>query len=335
MCCVALFCCLPILIWNAENHWITFNHVIALAGFGPRVAEDAAREPNIHWLGPIVYPASQAALLLGFWFISWVMAMVAYRPNVEKDPGLNYLWWLSAPMFACFWAFSLKTGGGEVNWPVTAYLSGLVLAAIWLGRQLESSSDRYRRFTQVSLVAVGILGVTITLVLHHSELVHPLLARFAGAPTLENRFPLRKLDPTCRLRGWKTLAAAVDAERDRLQAQGSGEVVLAGHSWTMPGELAVYCKGHPHAYTLGPLMGDRHSQYDLWPGPLSDPEPFRGRTFLLVGDPFSALSAGFDRVEPTREIVHYEDGQPICCWYLTVCRGYKGYPPWMLDGRKY
>ena len=50
-----------------------------------------------------------------------------------------YLWWLSAPTFLIFLAFSIKTDGGEVNWPVTAYLSGLVLAIGWLSRQLPAT----------------------------------------------------------------------------------------------------------------------------------------------------------------------------------------------------
>jgi hypothetical protein len=266
-------------------------------------------------------------LLLGFWFAAWLIAMIAYRPGTEKDPGLNYLWWMSAPMFVWFWMFSLKTGGGEVNWPVTAYLSGLVLATVWLERQMNSPSDRYRKLMRISVAGACLLGVMITLAVHHSEMVDPLLAQIAGPPSKQNRFPLRKLDPTCRLRGRKALAAAVDAERRRLEAEGNGEVVLVGHSWTMPGELGVYCEGHPHAYTFGPLLGDRHSQYDLWRGPLSQPEDFRGRTFLLVGDPFTKLPSGFERVEKPREIVYYEDGFPICCWYLTVCHGYKGFPP--------
>jgi hypothetical protein len=162
------------------------------------------------------------------------------------------------------------------------------------------------------------------------------LARFAGEPTAANRLPLRKLDPTCRLRGFRaTLAAAVDEERQRLQAEGTGEVVLVGQSWTLPGELGVYCQGHPQAYTFGPLIGDRHSEYDLWPGPLDHLEEFRGRTFLFIGDPFQDLALGFERVEQPREIVHFEHNQPISCWVLTVCRGYKGFPRSLWDKRKF
>ena len=71
--------------------------------------------------------------------------MFVHRPTVERDPDLRYLWWLSAPMFGVFLAFSVKTGGGEVNWPVTAYLSGLVLTAAWLMRRFQSPRTWYRR----------------------------------------------------------------------------------------------------------------------------------------------------------------------------------------------
>jgi hypothetical protein len=335
MCGVSFLCCLPILIWNAENNWITFAHLRALAGFGPPVPVEPKDGPRFYWLGPLIYLGGQAGLLLGVWFVTWVLTMVTYRPTVEKDPGLNYLWWLSAPMFVWFWAFSLKTDGGEINWPVTAYLSGLVLAATWLGRQLDSPRTWYRRCTRFNIGAVCVLGITVTLAVHHSDGLHPLLTRFTGPPTKTNRFPLRKLDPTCRLRGWRTMAAAVDAERERLRTQEGIDVVLAGQSWTLPGELGVYCQGHPQAYTLGPVFGDRHSQYDLWPGPLSQPEDFRGRTFLYIGDPMPGLAAGFETVEEPREIVHYANGQPVSYWVLTVCRGYKGFPAAMWSGRNF
>jgi hypothetical protein len=324
---VAAVCCLPILIWNGQHHWMTFKHLGGLAGFAQPTAAEPTEGPRFYWFGPLKYLGGQIALLLGIWFVSWVGAMIVFRPTVEKDPALNYLWWLSAPMFFVFLAFSIKTDGGEVNWPVTAYLSGLVLAAAWLGRQLDSPRRWYRRCTRFNIGLAAAFGLAITLVVHHSDTLHPLLSRLTGPPTNENPLPLRKLDPTCRLRGWRTLAAAVDAERSRLQQESGEEVLLAGQSWTLPGELGIYCAGHPQAYSFGPLTGDRHSQYDLWPGPLDKkPEPFKGRTFLFVGGPFDALSAGFRRVELLREVVHYEHGQPVALWTLTICRDFRGFP---------
>src|SRR5262245_2205695 len=129
---VAAACCLPILLWNAGHDWVSFRHITGLAGLGERGA-------GVRWLGPPTFVAVQFLLLLGVWFIVWARAMAAHRPWAEPRADLRYLWWMSAPMFAVFLLFGLKTGGGEPNWPVTAYVSGLVLSVVWLGRELRAA----------------------------------------------------------------------------------------------------------------------------------------------------------------------------------------------------
>jgi hypothetical protein len=248
-----------------------------------------------------------------------------HRPWAERDSVLRYLWWMSAPMFLIFLAFSLKTGGGELNWPVTAYLSGLVLASRWLGRQLQSPVGWYRRWTAFNLALATAAGVAIVVFMHHSEWARPLLGRVAGPATTADPFPLRRLDPTCRLRGWSYLGREVDRVRGRLAAEGV-DAVLAGPTWNMPGELGVYCAGHPQAYSLGLVGYDRHSQYDLWPNPLRDPDRFLGKTFILVGDVDARILAGFERTDPPQVLTYSEGGYPIATWTITVARGYKGYP---------
>src|SRR5260370_28593790 len=92
--------------------------------------------------------------------------MGVHNPFAERDDCLRYLWWLSAPMFLLFEAFSFTTGGGELNWPVTAYLSGLVLAGVWLARQFDSPGVWYRRLGQGKLTlawAAGLLWVHLLL----------------------------------------------------------------------------------------------------------------------------------------------------------------------------
>ena len=84
-------------------------------------------------------------------------------------------------------------------------------------------------------------------------------------------------------------------------------------TWTIPGELAFYCDGHPPAYSLGLALADRHSQYDLWrPDPVADAQAFRGRTFVYVGDVIPV--AAFDRIEPPARVVHAESGVPVAVW---------------------
>ncbi len=314
----ALFC-LPIVVWNFEHKWVTFFHVQALGG---------VNQTKIYWLGPIVYIGGQFALLLGFWFIAWVSAMVDRNPLRECDPKVGYLWWLSAPMFGLFLTFSLTTGGGELNWPVTAYISGLVLTGPWLTQRLRTAVGWDRRLFAGSLAFCAVLGLSGAILLHCSSVIHPLLLQITGPEGVDNRMPLRKVDPTCRLKGWRLLAEEVD--RLRRECEARGEVVeIVGSNWSLPGELGVYCAGHPQAYSLGDMLQDRHSQYDFWPGPGKerDLDLFKGKTFIAVNvfeKDVATLAPAFDQIEPARIVEYREGGQVLSLWSVTVCRGYKG-----------
>src|SRR5436190_22314422 len=128
------------------------------------------------------------------------------------------------------------------------------------------------------------MGLGAIFLMHYSETVHPLLAKFVGKPSALNPTPLRKIDPTCRLRGWLMLAAEVDKLRAQLRAEGQ-EPVLAAASWTLPGEIGFYCQGHPQVYCLGPVQGDRHSEYDFWhPNPIDEWTEYSHHTFIFVGE---------------------------------------------------
>ncbi len=329
---VAGACCLPLLLWNLQHDWVSVRHVLGQAGFESRM--------GVRWWGPLEYVGLQCALLLGFWFVAWAAAMVAYRPwrvvarshtrVVAWSPdhatagGVGFLWWMSAPTFVVFLLFSLKTAE-EPNWPITAYLSGLVLAAAWLSRQIRSRRTAYRNLTLAGLAGACCLGLGLTTLLHHSEWFQPMLLRIAGPPTAEHPLPLRRFDPTCRLRGWRVLAAEVDRLRADLRARGT-EPLLAGSSWTLPGELAFYCRGNPTVYSFGLALGDRHSQYDLWqPNPVNDGDSFKGKTFIFVGEIQPSLREAFQQVDTPLLVTYCERGQPIAHWTVTVCRGFRGF----------
>jgi hypothetical protein len=312
---IMLAASVPILIWNAQHDWVTFRHVSGLAG-----GSSAGIRP---W-GPPTYLVTQAGVLMGYWFFVWVCGMVAYNPLREFDIGRRFLWWLSAPIFLIFFGFSLKTGGGEPNWPVTAYLSGGVLAAGWLSQQLQSNSAGYRWSVIAAITLTSLIGLAITAVAHHSERIHPFLERVSGPPTKIRPYPVRQFDPTCRLRGWRTLAREIDCLREKLSKQGE-EPVVAAYSWSVPGELGVYCAGHPQAYSIGLIQGDRHSQYDYWTNPIDQPEQFLGRSFVIVGEIAAPVRQAFDHVEAPKQVTHYEKGRPVAGWDVFVCHGFRGF----------
>lgn len=309
---------LPIVLWNAANGWVTLGHTQAHAGFG--------NQAFIRWLGPLNFLGAQFAVLIGFWFILWAVAMWRHRPTVATNPEQRFLWWMSAPTFLFFGLFAFKNGGGEANWPVAGYLSGLVLAAGWVGQTLGEQSTWRRSAFVVGVPTFATVGLLISVGLHEPILVQPVLMRLAGPASSEQPTPLRRVDPTCRLRGWQQLAVEVDDVRSNLRSRGI-EPVLAAGRWTQAAELSFYGDGKPTVYCLGTAQGDRDSQYDLWrPNPIADGDAFRKRTFILVGVNLRELGQSFQSFEAVRTVQHRQGGCLIASWEVVVAHGFRGLP---------
>jgi len=291
--------CLPILIWNANRDWISFRHV--------------GEQTNASGPAPLAFLGGQAGFLMIFWFIAFVAG--AWRFRRTGDTGLSLMWWASVPVWGVFLLASLRTPG-QVNWPAAAYIGGAVLAAAWI-------RDRWdRRWVRIGTIAAMILGTIASLGLRFPQPVRPLLAAILPRPSEDNTTPIRRLDATARLAGWRTLAAEIDRLREQ-----NPDALLAGMTWTVPGELSFHCTGHPEAYSFGPALADRRSQYDLWrPNPVNDPESFLGRTFIYVGDPIPEAELIFERVEGPIRVTHVERGVSLATWTVFVCRGFRGFP---------
>jgi 4-amino-4-deoxy-L-arabinose transferase-like glycosyltransferase len=317
---VAGLSALPILYWNWQNDWVTFRHVATQAGVEGKAGG------GVRWLGPLEFLSGQFGLLMGYWFVAWVAALLVHRPTRELRPEIRYMWWMSLPTVGLFTLVSFKAGT-QINWPVAAYLSGMILALGWIMKQVSDPSPGYRRLARFGCAAIVLLGLCCTVIVHDTRLAHPMLAKIVGPPSEQNPFPLRKVDPTCRLRGWNYLASQVDQIRQVIEANEGGSVEIAGLNWMLPGQLGFYCQGHPTVYSLGLAMGDRHSQYDLWrPNPLADAQAFQGKTFLFVGVGIPPLKDAFASVDAPRRIEFVENGNPIAAWSVWVCRGFKGFP---------
>jgi hypothetical protein len=310
MCLIGALGAVPIFIWNAQHDWVTFRHVGWQAG----------ARAGWRWLGPLSFLGGQFGILLGFWFVVVAAALWSSRPWKDADPDRQFLWWLSVPTLAVFMLASFKTTG-QLNWAVTAYLSGGVLAAGWLGERIHIRGWR------IGTIATAALGSFLIVVAHYPAVSQPVLLSIVGTPTKKHPLPLRRFDPTARLRGYRTLAAAVDRMRQEVRAGGE-EPIIACTFWNLPGLLGIYCDGRPTVYTLGPAVYDRRSQLDFWrPNPLWDADEFRGRSFVLVGDLAPQVLAAFDRIDPPRLIQHCEAGQPIAMWYAAIGWGYRGFGP--------
>ena len=298
----------PVFVWNLANDWVGLRHLLGHADNGGRPAE---------WFSPLVFVAGQGGLLLGIWFVACAVGVWHYRPSREGDQTLAPLWWLSVPVFAVFLLASVRTSG-QPNWPAAAYVTGFILAV----RVITHCSKSWVRNSLI--VAAVFLGVALSLALRWPNLVRPTLASILAQPTDHTPTPIRRLDPTARLVGWRTLASAVNRVRLERIEQFGEEPLLGAMAWTVPGELGFYCENHPQAYSFGAAVGDRFSQYDLWrPNPVSDAQAFAGRTFVYVGD--EPPPGVFDRVEFACRVTHSECGVPLATWSIWVCTGYRGF----------
>lgn len=306
---------LPVVIWNAQNDWVSVRHVFGQVGGEVR--------PGLRWLGPLEFLGGQFGMLFAGWLLTAVLATGRYRPGRETDHRIGLLWWASAPVWCLFLAASFLKSG-QPNWPAPAYVGGLILAAAWLR---EALAGPYARSLRLGLFLSTLGAVLASLWLHFPDVMRPLLARLVDPPSETAPLPVRTIDPTARLAGWKSLAAAVDDLRTRLRAETGDEPVLVGTHWTLPGTLRFHCAGQPEVYSIGVVNGsDRHSQYDLWrPNPRDDAQVFRGRSFVIVGDIGPDVAGAFEQVEPPSRLVYAPNGVPVAAWNVWVGHGFRGF----------
>jgi hypothetical protein len=203
----------------------------------------------------------------------------------------------------------------EPNWPVAAYFSGMVLTAGWVVGQWQAPQRWWRVLSRTCIVSAAILGLMGTVLFHHTEWLYPLLPPARPYTAFANPL-VRQIDPTCRMRGFQTLAAEVESLRAHLRTQGVEPVIVAT-SWALPGELAFYLDDHPDVYCISRVYGGRRNQYDFWrPNPLADPEQFLGRTVICVAP------GGY---ESPHEVLHVVKGQAVARWTIAVWP-FQGFP---------
>lgn len=306
----------PILYWNSQHDWVTFRHVAGQAGVTPQ-------QTGIRWLGPFVFLGGQLAILLVYWFISGVWVCWKQRPGHEQSLGHSYLWWMSVPTLALFTIVSLKAPI-QLNWPAAGYIGGLLLVVDFHYRTWHNL-PKFLKLTCCSVIGLGLFG---TAIIHDSRLLTRVVDPLLPPDSVEKPLRIRQFDPAARLKGWHYLGEQLDMIRREVKQVTQAEPIVAGVRWDLPGEIAVYSQDTPPVYTLGLVMGDRHSQYDWWrPNPIADAQVFQGKTFIFVGVPGveHALQKAFDTVEQPRVVTYREGNRNAAQWYVWVCHGYHGF----------
>jgi hypothetical protein len=308
---------IPIVAWNSAHDWASFRHV-----FG-QISGEQGPAFSLKWLGPLNFLGAQTGMLFGPWLAAFLIAGWRFQPRREGDPGRQLVWWCSVPVWLLF-ALASFVKSGQPNWPAPAYVGGIILSVAWIR---EALAGRYQRHVKRFLIGTVTACLLAGIVIHFPGLTRPVLVRCIPASCETKPLPVRNLDISARLLGWRNLAQEVDRIRNQVRETTGEEPVLAGVQWTIPGHLRLYCEGQPDAYAIGiPNQSDRHSQYDYWrPNPIKDAQAFVGRTFVIVGELALPVRSAFDRIEPPIRVVYSEGGIPIAAWDIQVCHGFRGF----------
>ena len=312
---VAGLFCLPILIWNMQNDWVTFRHV-----------DQPAPATGLPLAGPLDYLGGQAALLLGYWFVVWLAAMIAYRPAgasrrrralpvvaVGADvPGVP--------------ALQLQDGRRRAELAGDGLPVRPGAGGGWLGRQLASPS---------ALLSAGLHGGRGRGVRPGSggdggDAPHRLGPSAAGAAvrpgdgrSADAAAPLRPDLPAARLALlWRQRWTSV---REQLRAEEGAEPVLAARAGRCPASWASTAPAIRRPIRWAWRWATATASTICGRTRCDDAEAFRGRTFIVVGWVSEDARKAFDAVEEPRDVVYHEDGRPIASWTITVCRGYRGF----------
>ena len=236
---------IPVLVWNAQHDWITIRHLGDRGGL--RDAPSFHPTAFFEFLGlhfgvysPLIFGAMLFALP---W--SWKKARVHFKPR--------FLLAFSLPLFVLYFTLALKQSG-EPNWTAPATVSLAILtAACW--HELVAERKWARAFAVASLA----LGAVLSVVAIDAELL-----RRIGIPLSYN------LDPSARLRGWRTAAESVEALRATFEAEHGQPVFLIANKYGTAASLAFYLQdkrragpGHPPVYC--PMSVVPENQFFFWP----------------------------------------------------------------------
>ena len=291
---LALLLVSPVVVWNAQNQWMSFVYQ-ARHGAG-------SDWRALHVLRFLLLQVLAYGPLLG-WGVVGVRLVV---------PRLR---WLAGFFVVPFGVLAYMAGGGSSlphwtapAWVALAPFAGLALAHFWLGAARVG-----RRWLRVWLVLQGV-----------ACLVLPLLLLSAGMPFLEGRVASAQAtdppNPFADLHGWDAAGA-----RARQLAQQYGLNAVAVQNWTLASRIGWYARPLP-VYVLE----DRFDQFDLWAGKLAP----GGNALLVDWSqlPYQTPLGvhGFARCDVLDRQLVQRWGFTVSYFDFYACTGWSGQPQPML-----
>jgi len=250
---VGLLGFVPVLVWNAQNDWVSFRHVATQTTAG----EGFSINPGtfFEYLGSqaaIVGPGIFAAMLAAAW-IPW------RRDRWRMDPRLLFLLALGVPVFI---GLGLKAIQARVlgNWAAPAYYTWTIAAAaIFLQLWDEFAENRKARRWMTAWAGVSAVIPIGALLLFHEPTAWAQIVKTARAVGIE--VPA-KASPIYQFAGGRDLGEWVGEIRDSMPRPN--ETFIVAKRYQEASLLQFYVPGQPRTYNVN--TGRRLNQFDMWGG---------------------------------------------------------------------
>jgi hypothetical protein len=320
---------LPPIIWNQQHEWITLAHLSVRAGLQKPFA--------IHLLSFLQFLGGQFGVYSPLVFLAFVIAFFASIRKAFQNTKVCFLLTFSWPILLTYFILALKQPG-EPNWTAPAFVSlGILTTSWWL------NSTRENRTVTVLCVAGLVTAALMTIVTLDLDLL-----RVAGL-----KVPYR-LDPSARLRGWRSVAEQIEKFRNEFEQKLGEPVFLIGNKYQTASMLSFYLRdpriedpGHPPVYI--PESQDIQNEFSFWPryDEFVEPtdktnassyfteqngvNPFINRTALYItdhgdGSPPQALQNSFTRWELVALFQLDRRGLPLREIRVFACYQYQTLP---------
>jgi len=207
-------CTLPVVIWNAQHHWITALHVWGDAGMTVHAANQMTLTEHLQQSAGyfLEFTSGEFGALNPIFFVGALWALIAAWKRRAEKPLWFFLFCMSAPLFLGHWLFSFHSRN-QLNWPAAAVPPMFCLMVLYW----NESKLRLKPW----LAAGVLLGLAVSVFMYDSD----LLGRLAG-----HKLPGDKdMSHLHFARGGREAAQLVETERVKFDANA---FVIAEHYGT-------------------------------------------------------------------------------------------------------
>jgi hypothetical protein len=313
---VAILIFSPVIIWNAQNHWVSFLFQSS------RRAKELASFSAWHFFG---YLGAQIGVVSPLIYLSLIYAVIksgiiGFKRKTTKSPPHPYplpqgereydqsaigekfllcFFW-SFPIILFFTLVATKYWV-KINWVSAGYFSASVSLVALFFRLLEKG----RKWVKTWGISALILGLIFVLIAH----ILPIMKFIPVSSSLDT------------VTGWKELAKRVEREKSKMK---EGTIVV-GYGYKVPSEIAFYSSSQLETYSNN-MIGENGLQFDFW----SNPKDFLGKDAIFVYDQRERyknpenLKNFFASVEEIEPLKIHRGGKVLTTFHIFKCYEYKG-----------